>query len=501
MKALELLYHDSLALLTDLYQLTMAYGYWKENKLDQEAVFHLTFRRNPFRGGYCVACGLGLVEEYLSRFRFSPDDIHYLATLIGGDGKPLFEPAFLQYLGDLHLQCDVDAVPEGTIVFPHEPLIRVTGPILQCQILETPLLNLMGFQSLVATKASRICMAAQGDPVIEFGLRRAQGIDGALSASRAAFVGGCSATSNLLAGKILGIPVRGTHAHSWVMSFDEEMEAFQAYARAMPNNCVFLVDTYDSIEGVRRAIEAGRWLEANGHRMLGIRLDSGDLAYLSIQARKMLDEAGFSDAVIIASNDLDEAIITSLKLQGAAIAVWGVGTKLVTSDGDPALAAVYKLSAIRLRNNPWRFPIKLSEQILKITTPGILQVRRFYEGDQALADMIYSVHDAISEPWRIIDPADSTRRRMIPASARYQDLLEPIFRVGGLVRETPALEESRHRLQTQLRQFHSGMRRLINPHEYPVGFEKTLHEMKTQLIMEARGMRNNAHPSGKSKDL
>ena len=300
---------DSKALLTDLYQLTMAYGYWKTGRAEQPAVFHLFFRNNPFQGGYVVAAGLETVVEFLRRFQFSSDDLEYLATISGGDGRPIFDAGYLSYLQELTLSLDIDAIPEGTIVFPNEPLLRVRGPILQCQLLESILLNIVNFQSLIATKASRVVRAAQGDDVLEFGLRRAQGMDGAMAASRAAYVGGCAATSNVLAGRQFGIPVRGTHAHSWVMSFESERDAFRAYAESMPNNCVFLVDTYDTLEGVRHAIEIGEDLKKRGHRLAGIRLDSGDLAALSIAARQMLDDAGFVDAKIVASNDLDERLI------------------------------------------------------------------------------------------------------------------------------------------------------------------------------------------------
>ncbi len=282
------------ALLTDLYQLTMAYGYWKTGRDQQEAVFHLFYRHNPFRGGFAIAAGLADAVDYLRNLRFTPEDLGYLGSLTGRDGRALFEARFLEFLGNLRLTCDIDAVPEGTVVFPHEPLLRVRGPILEGQILETALLNQINFQTLIATKAARVCLAARGEPVLEFGLRRAQGIDGALTASRAAYLGGCDATSNVLAGKIYGIPVRGTHAHSWVMSFDTEREAFQAYAEAMPHNCVFLVDTYDTLKGVREAIGVGRWLRQHGHELAGIRLDSGDLAWLSVEARKLLDRAGFA---------------------------------------------------------------------------------------------------------------------------------------------------------------------------------------------------------------
>src|SRR5438128_1810404 len=279
---------NGLALLTDLYQLTMACAYWKSGKADQEAAFHLSFRTPPFQSGFTIACGLAQVIEFLQEFQFEKSDLDYLATIRGHDGKPMFDQSFLSYLEGLRFACDLDAVPEGTVVFPHEPLLRVQGSILQAQILETAFLNFINFQSLIATKAARICLAAQGEPVIEFGLRRAQGIDGALTATRAAYIGGCAGTSNVLAGKLFGIPVQGTHAHSWVMSFDTETEAFDAYADALPNNCTFLVDTYNSLQGVRQAIEAGQRLRKRGHKLAGIRLDSGDLAYLSIEARKLL---------------------------------------------------------------------------------------------------------------------------------------------------------------------------------------------------------------------
>ena len=315
------LYGHSLALLTDLYELTMAYGYWKLGMAEREAVFHLSFRKQPFGGGFSVACGLHDAIEYLHRFRFDAADLEYLSTLKGNDGNPLFDGGFLDYLARFEFKCDVDAMPEGTAVFAYEPLVRVTGPILQAQIVETPLLNLINFQTLIATKAARVCLAAGDEPVLEFGLRRAQGIDGGVTASRAAFVGGCAATSNVLAGKLFGIPVKGTHAHSWVMAFGDELHAFEAYAQALPNNCVFLVDTYDTLHGVKHAVEIGRRLRAQGHEMAGVRLDSGDLAYLSIEARRILDAAGFPNASILASNELDESIITSLRQQGAKIAV------------------------------------------------------------------------------------------------------------------------------------------------------------------------------------
>jgi nicotinate phosphoribosyltransferase len=477
------------ALLTDLYQVTMAYAYWKSGTYQKEAVFHLHFRKHPFHGGFTIACGLQQVIEYLQELRFQETDLKYLGSLNGNDNKPLFEKAFLDYLRDLKFCCDVDAIPEGTVVFPNEPLLRLQGPIVQCQLLETPLLTLINFPTLIATKAARVCLAAKGEPVIEFGMRRAQGPDGALTASRAAYVGGCVGTSNLLAGKIHGIPVKGTHAHSWVMSFDTEVEAFEEYARALPNNCVFLVDTYDTLEGVRKAVAAGRRLREQGHEMIGIRLDSGDLAYLSIEARKILDAGGFNKAAILATNDLDEHIIASLKEQGATIAVWGVGTKLVTAYDQPALGGIYKLAAVRSPGAPWQYKVKLSEQAVKISTPGIQQVRRFRNADEFIADAIYNSEHSIPENCTIVDPLDLARRRQIPAGTASEDLLVPIYRKGVLAYKSPPLDQIRQRTREQLATFHGGIKRFLNPHQYPVGLELGLQELKTRLIFEARGIK------------
>lgn len=477
---------DSMALLTDLYQLTMAYGYWKSGRADHEAVFHLHFRKPPFGGGYTVAAGLEPVIDWLQGFRFTPDDLTYLGTLAGNDGKPLFNAAFLDHLGRMRLAVDIDAIPEGTVVFPHQPLIRVRGPIIQGQLLETALLCLVNFDTLIATKAARICQAARGEPVLEFGLRRAQGANGALAASRAAHVGGCASTSNVLAGRRFGIPVRGTHAHSWVMSFDDELTAFDTYAEAMPNNCVFLVDTYDTLQGVRNAITVGQRLRARGHEMVGVRLDSGDLAWLSAEARKLLDEAGFPKAQIVASNDLDERTIASIKDQGGAITVWGVGTKLVTAYDQPALGGVYKLAAVREPGGAWKPRVKLSEQAVKVSNPGMQNVRRFIRGGEAIGDVIWDELHGQPATWTMVDPADQTRRRELPSDATAEDLLQPIYRNGGLVYARPRLADTRLRAQAQLRLFHAGVKRLDNPHQYPVGLELGLHERKTQLILAAR---------------
>jgi nicotinate phosphoribosyltransferase len=487
MTVLGRLYRDSLALLTDLYELTMAYAWWRSGRHEREAAFHLLFRRSPFGGGFTVACGLAPAVEYLLGLRFAAEDLDYLAGLAGNDGRPLFADGFLGYLGELRFACDLDAMPEGTVAFPQEPLLRVTGPIAQCQLVESALLNFLNFQTLIATKAARITLAAQGDEVVDFGLRRAQGIDGGLSASRAAYVGGCAGTSNTLAGKLLGIPVKGTHAHSWVLSFDSEIEAFLAYAEALPNNCVFLVDTYDSLEGVRHAVEAGRRLREAGHEMAGIRLDSGDLADLGRAARRMLDESGFPGALILASNDLDEQVIGSLKQQGAPIAVWGVGTRLATGNGDPALGGVYKLTAVRDPGGPWQYRLKLSEQAAKVSTPGLQQVRRYLDADGCcLADAIYDAELGIGEAPTLVDPLDMTRRRAIAAGTAWEDLLVPVLRGGKSVWSPPPLADVRRHARQQLARFHDGIKRFVHPHLYPVGLEERLHELRTRLILQAR---------------
>ena len=478
------LYRPSLALLTDLYELTMGYAYWKEKMADREAAFHLHVRTNPFNNGYTIACGLAFAIDYLNNLRFDEDDISYLAQQTGNDGKPLFDRGYLDYLRDMRFNCDVHAVPEGTVVFPHEPLVRVTGPIIPAQLVESALLNIINFQSLIATKAARICIAAQGNPVIEFGLRRAQGIDGALAAARAAYIGGCTSTSNVLAGRLYGIPIAGTHAHSWVMCFDTELESFEAYARALPNNSLFLVDTYDTLEGVKRAIEVGQRLREKGHDLVGIRLDSGDLAYLSIKARELLDAAGFPQAAIVGSSDLDEHIINSLKQEGATITIWGVGTRLVTGYGQPAIGGVYKLSAMRHPGGEWQNRVKLSEQAVKVSTPGVQQVRRYTSGGVYVADAIYNEDHPPTAPFTIVDPTSTTRRKRIEPSWQHAELLAPVFRGGKLIYESPSLQDMRTRAQEQLARFHDGIKRFANPHLYPAGLEENLHRLKMKLMLE-----------------
>lgn len=481
---------ESPGLLTDLYQLTMAYGYYRTGKADVEAVFHLYFRKCPFGSGYAVAAGLQSVIELLEGYRFTQEDVDYLSTLPGNDGEPIFDRGFLNYLKQLKLSINVDAIAEGTIVFANEPLLRVSGPILQCQLLETALLNIINFQTLIATKASRVARVAGDDPVLEFGLRRAQGPDGALSASRAAYIGGCAATSNVLAGKKYDIPVRGTHAHSWVMSFDTELEAFDAYASVMPNNCVFLVDTYDTLDGVRNAILVGSRMRKSGHRMVGIRLDSGDLANLSIVAREMLDQAGFQDASIVASNDLDERLIESLKNQGACIGIWGVGTKLATAYDQAALGGVYKLGAAKDSNGRWQHKIKLSEQMIKTSTPGIQQVRRFYNSDgQAICDMIYDELLAPSPPYRIFLSGDSYKTQTMTEEAEFEDLLTPIFRDGKIAYTPPSIHLTRQKTQSQLQKFPAASLRFDSPEVFPCGLEVSLHQLKTDLIQQQQRQR------------
>lgn len=464
----------------------MACGYWKAGVSDHEAAFHVTFRHNPFGGQFTVACGLATAIDFLRMFHFTETEIAYLASQRGNDGKPLFDSGFLDYLRDLRLTCDIDAIPEGTLVFPSEPLIRVCGPIAQSQLLETALLNILNFESLIATKAARVCLAAKNDPVIEFGLRRAQGVDGGLTAARAAYVGGCAGTSNLQAGERFGIPVSGTQAHSWIMFFENEREAFETYARAMPNNCVLLVDTYNSIEGVRDAIDVAGQLRKQGHEMIGVRLDSGDRVALSIEARRMLDKAGFTNAKIVCSGDLDEHVIADMKQRGARIDMWGVGTKLTTGQPDAALGGIYKLGAVRHPGGQWQYRIKLSDEAAKTSCPGLLQVRRFQQPDgRFIADAIYETDHAISEPCVVVD-LETEKKTEIPPKTDYSDLLVPVFRRDQLVYQTPNIEASREHARKQLDCAPPEILRLKNPTPYKIGLERSLHELRSTLIARAK---------------
>jgi nicotinate phosphoribosyltransferase len=473
---------------TDLYQLTMAKGYWKNEIADREAAFDMYFRRAPFNGAYAVMAGLETLAGMLRQFHFTSGDLDYLAGLKDRAGQPLFEQRFLRFLEDLRFTCDVSAVPEGTVVFPYEPLVRVQGPIVQAQLLETLLLNTLNFQTLVATKAARVCLSAQGQPVVEFGLRRAQGLDGGLSASRAAYVGGCAGTSNLLAGKLLGIPVYGTHAHSWVMAFGSEPEAFEAYARSFPDDCLLLVDTYGTTKGIQNAIAVAQKLKAGGHKFAGLRLDSGDLAYFSIQARRMLDEAGFPDAAILASNELDEYVIRSLKNQGARIDLWGVGTKLVTGFDEPALSGVYKLSALReAGTGEWQYKLKLSEQRIKISIPGLHQVYRYTDDAGKLAaDAIVDWTEDPKAVDVIVDPDDATKTKRLSRYHQSEPLLARVFDRGRLVAALPPIEQVRRRTQEQLAQLDDSHKRLENPHIFPVGLSPRLHGIREAMIKEQR---------------
>jgi nicotinate phosphoribosyltransferase len=468
----------------------MACGYWKAGVNDHEAAFHVVFRENPFGGEFTIACGLATAIDFVREFQFHESEIEYLASQCGNDGNPLFDAGFLEYLRALRLSCDIDAMPEGTLAFPHEPLIRVCGPIIHCQLLETALLTILNFQSLIATKAARVCMAAENDAVIEFGLRRAQGMDGGLSAARAAYIGGCAGTSNLLAGQRYGIPVSGTQAHSWIMFFENEREAFQTYARALPNNCLFLVDTYNSLDGVRRAIDVAKQLQKDRHEIIGVRLDSGDRVALSIEARKMLDKAGFSDAKIVCSGDLDEFAIAEIKTRGAKIDMWGVGTKLTTGQPDAALGGIYKLGAMRRLGEQWQYRIKLSDDPAKTSCPGLLQVRRFCRPDRRfIADAIYEIDHAIRKPCRIVD-LRTEELTEIPVRTEYSDLLVPIFHRGDLVYRVPQIQASREHARQQLSCAPPAVVRLKKPRGYNVGLENSLHELRSRLISRVKEQRD-----------
>jgi nicotinate phosphoribosyltransferase len=468
-------------LLTDLYQLTMAYGYWKLGMERQKSVFHSFFRRLPFNGGFSVFCGLDPFIEFTENFGFTEDDLSYLAELKGNDGKPLFEEGFLSFLKTIKLTCDIDAVKEGSLVFPYEPLVRITGPLIQCQLLETPLLNFINFQTLIATKAARVCAAAKGDPVLEFGLRRAHGRDGALSASRAAYVGGCAATSNVLAGKTFGIPVKGTIAHSWVMAFEDELEAFKEYAGVLPNNSILLVDTYSTLDGVRKSVVVGKELKAKGYQFDGIRIDSGDLFDLAKQARKILDENGLKDAKIVASNDLDEYQIEKLKKDQAPIDIWGVGTRLVTAYDQPAHDGVYKLSAIQKKDGVWKQVIKLSEQTEKTTIPGVQQVRRYTHKGKNIADVIYDEEEGLKSSTMFL-LSEELKEKTVSEDTDYSDLLVPIVREGRVAGSRPSLTDIRERVKEELSSFDPDILSLKQSYNYPVGLEKSLYKKRVELI-------------------
>ncbi len=477
------------AALTDLYQITMAQGYFEHDMGSTEACFHMYFRSYPFKGGYAVACGMDQLAELVETYRFSERDIDYLASLDAPGGGKLFKADFLEHLSEFRLSVDIDAVSEGTIVFPNEPLVRVTGPIFECQLIETPLLNCVNFETLIASKAARVCQAA-GTPVAEFGLRRAQGAAGGVWASRAAVVGGCASTSNVLAGRMFNIPVSGTHAHSWVMSFDSELEAFRAYAASFPNNCVLLVDTYDIEQGIRNAITVGLEMRERGEKLMGIRIDSGDLTWLAKMARRMLDEAGLTDCGIVLSNDLDEYTIRSIRQEGVDVMSWGVGTKLACAYDQPTLGGVYKLSCTRPEGSEsWIDHIKISESVQKLTTPGVLDVRRYYAEDGRIAgDMVFDVNAVMDPTETIVDPYDSLRRKKL-LGKRYETLLKPLARAGKNVLPDDLRDamKARARVAEGLETLDETQKRLLNPHTYPVGLEKGLFERRSALVAKMKG--------------
>lgn len=477
-------------LLTDLYQLTMTQGYWECGKADTQACFHMFFRDYPFNGGYAVACGMAQLADLVDGFTFSEDDLEYLASIPAPGGGMLFKPEFIDYLRDFKLSVDIEAVAEGEIVFPYEPLVRVTGPIMECQLLETALLNCVNFETLIATKAARVCMAAEA-PVAEFGLRRAQGAAGGVWASRAAVVGGCASTSNVLAGKLFDLPVSGTHAHSWVMSFPDELSAFRAYAKAFPTNCVLLVDTYDVAQGIKNAITVGLEMRERGEKLTGIRIDSGDLSWLAKMARTMLDEAGLTDCGIVLSNDLDEYTIRSIRDEGAQVMSWGVGTKLATAYDQPSLGGVYKLSATRENGeSAWIDHVKISESSAKLTTPGVLNVRRYYFEDGRIAgDMVFDTNAAVNEGEVIVDPMDGLRRKDLSGKT-WRELLIPLARAGKTVLsdEFRSAKAAQARTKQGLATLDESQKRTLNPHTYPVGLDKDLFDRRRDLVAQLRGI-------------
>lgn len=473
----------NLTMMTDLYELTMMNGYLRFGMEKNRACFDLFYRKQGDITAYAVAAGLEQTIEYVKNLHFTDEDIAYLRSL------GIFDDAFLTYLSHFHFTGDIMAVPEGTVIFPGEPILRVIAPIIEAQLLETTLLNIINHQTLIATKASRVVQAARGDGVLEFGLRRAQGPDAGIYGARAAIIGGCKATSNVLTGQMFGVPVGGTHAHSWVMSFPDELTAFRAYAEVFPTNCLLLVDTYDTLSsGVPNAITVFRELRQKGLEPMGIRLDSGDLAFLSRQARKMLDDAGFPNAKIFASGDLDEEVIWDLKAQGAAIDVWGVGTRMITSMGNPALGGVYKLAAEEV-DGTFVPRIKISENPAKVTNPGVKRLYRFYDRrtGKALADLIALEDEDFSsgEPLTIFDP-ENTWKRMMLCDYDVRALLVPIFEGGKLVYTQPTLGEITAYANREMETFWDEYKRLHSPHRYKVDLSQKLYDLKRSLIENQR---------------
>ena len=477
----------NLSLLTDLYQLTMLQGYFEEKQANETVIFDMFFRNNPHSGGYSVCAGLQQVIEYIEGLHFADEDISYLKTL------NLFSDKFLSYLKDFKFTGDIYAIPEGSVIFPKEPIMKIVAPIMEAQLIETALLNIINHQSLIATKASRVVFAANGDTVLEFGLRRAQGPDAGIYGARAAMIAGCFATSNVLAGQMFDVPIRGTHAHSWVMSFSDELTAFRKYANLYPNACILLVDTYDTLKsGVPNAIKVFNEMREKGIELknYGIRLDSGDLSYLSKKARQLLDNAGFNDAIISASNDLDENLISSLKLQGAKISSWGVGTNMITSKDCPAFGGVYKLSAVyESDKKAFKAKIKLSENAEKNTNPGNKKIYRIYDKDtkKIIADLICLEEETLdtSEELLLFDPLDTWKKTLLPSHTYYtKELLVPVFKNGKCVYKSPSVMEIREYCKEEMDTLWEESRRLEYPHRTHVDLSQKLWDLKNNLLNE-----------------
>lgn len=477
---------QNLTLLTDLYELTMMQGYFRNKAQNETVIFDAFYRNNPGDGGYAIACGLEQVIRYVQELHFSPEDIAYLRSL------HIFDEDFLSYLADFHFSGDIYAIPEGTVIFPREPLVKVVAPIMEAQLMETAILNIINHQSLIATKAARVCHAARGDGIMEFGLRRAQGPDAGTYGARAAVIGGCIGTSNVLCGQLFDVPVKGTHAHSWIMSFPDEYSAFKAYADMYPNACILLVDTYDTLKsGVPNAIKVFTEMREAGIPLTfyGIRLDSGDLAYLSKKARKMLDDAGFPDAVISASNDLDEFLIDSLKEQGAAITSWGVGTNLITSKDCPSFGGVYKLAAIQTPDGSFIPKIKLSENSEKITNPGNKKIYRIYEKESGKikADLICMEDETYdeSQDLMLFDPLEPWKKTLLKAGTyTLRELMVQVFSKGNCVYTSPKTMEIRDYCLQEQDTLWEETRRLVNPHKVYVDLSDKLYQTKIDLLNE-----------------
>ena len=474
----------NLTLLTDLYQLTMMNGYLSHQKNQEIAVFDVFFRQNEMIT-YSLACGLEQVVDYVLNLNFGDEEIAYL------DSLGIFNKEFLDYLRNFKFTGDIYAVPEGTVVFPGEPILTVKAPVMQAQLVETAILNIMNFQTLIATKAAKIKYAAKNDKVMEFGLRRAQAPDAGIYGARAAVIGGCDSTSNVLAGKMFDIPVSGTHAHSWVMNFKDEYTAFMEYAKIYPDNTLLLVDTFDTLkQGVPNAIKVFDYLKEKGHKPRGIRLDSGDLAYLSKKARAMMDKAGYTDTIICASGDLDEYSINSLKNQGARIDLWGVGTKLITSADMPALGGVYKLAAIIDKDGNVTPKIKLSENVAKITNPGFKNIYRVYDKNtgKAEADCIcLRNEDAVDTTKELVlyHPVDHWKKiAFTDYEVRY--LQQDIIKGGKLVYKMPTLKEIKKYAQQEIESFWDEYKRLDKPHLYKVDLSDALYELKRDMLKQIR---------------